>query len=66
MSFLFMFSVSADPRDGFPCDSPLIISLLSVPGFPMLIIGSGDQDVEEAGENDAEEFVNKPERTNGT
>ena len=44
-----MFSVAADPRDGFPGDSSLINSLLSVAGFSVLITVSCDEDVEEAG-----------------
>ena len=55
-SFLFVFSVSAAPRDGFPRDSSLIISLLSVAGFSVLITVSCDEDVEEAGEDEVEEL----------
>ena len=47
-SFSFVFSVSADPRERFPRDSSLIISLLSVAGFSVLITVSCDEDVEEA------------------
>ena len=43
-----MFSVSADPRDGFAHDSSLIMSPLSVAGFSVLITESCDEDVEES------------------
>ena len=65
-SFLFGFSVSADPRDGFPRYSSLTSSLLSVVVFFVLITVSCDEDVEEAGEDEAEELVDRPETTNGT
>ena len=61
-----MFSASADPRDGFPRDSSLIISLLSVAGFSVLITASCDEDVEEAGEDEEEELVDRSGTTNGT
>ena len=61
-----MFSVFADPRDGFPRDSSLIISLLSVAGFSVLITVSCDEDVDEAGEDKVGELVDKPGTTNGT
>ena len=35
-SFLCVFSISADPCDGFPRDSSLIIPLLSVAGFAVI------------------------------
>ena len=55
-----MFSVSADPRDGFHRDSSLIVSLLSVAGFSVLITVSCDEDVEEAAEDEAEELADEP------
>ena len=85
-----MFSVSADPRDGFPRDSSLMISLLSVAGFSVLntvscysliffqkkagfsvyLLTSNtescDEDVEETGEDEVEELVDRPGTTNGT
>ena len=64
-SFLFEFSVSAHPRDGFLRDSSLIISLLSVAGFSVLITVFCDEDVEEAGEDEVEELVDRPKTTNG-
>ena len=60
-----MFSVSADPRDGFHRDSSLIISLLSVAGFSVLITVSCDEDVEEAVEEEVEELVDRPGTTSG-
>ena len=65
-SFLFVFSVSADPRDGFPRDSSLIISLLPVGGFSVLTTVSCDEDVEETSEGEGEELVDRPWTTNGT
>ena len=61
-----MFSVSADPRDGLPRDSSLIISLLSDAGFSVLITVYCDEDVDEAGEDEVEELVDTPGITNGT
>ena len=58
--FLFVFSVSADPRDGFHRDSSLIISLLSVAGFSVLITEACDEDDEEPGEDEVEELVDRP------
>ena len=51
---------------GFPCDFSLTISLLSAAGFSMLIRSSCDEDVEEVGEYDVEERVDKPGITKGT
>ena len=61
-----MFSVSAYPRDGFPRDSSLIVSLLSVAGFSVGVTVSCDEDDEEAGEDEVEELVDRPRTTNGT
>ena len=61
-----MSSVSADPCDGFLYDSSLIISLLSVAGFSVLPTVSCDEDVEETGEDEVEELVDRPGTTNGT
>ena len=61
-----MFSVSADPLDGFLRDSSLTISLLSVAGFSVQTTVSCDEDVEEAGEDEVEEPVERPGTTNGT
>ena len=57
---------SADPRDGFPRDSSLIVSLLSVAGFSVPITESRDEDAEEVGEDDVEKLVDKPGTTSGT
>ena len=65
-SFLFVFSFSADPRDGIPRNSSLTISLLSFAGFSVLITVSCDEDVDEAGEDEVEELVDRPRTTNGT
>ena len=46
-SFIFVFSISADPCDVFHRDSSFIISLLSVAGFSVLSTVSCDEDVEE-------------------
>ena len=56
-SFLFVFSVSTDPRDGYPRNSSLVVSLLSVAGFSLLITVSYDEDVDEAGEDEVEELT---------
>ena len=61
-----MFSVSADPRDAFPGDSSLMISLLSAAGFSVLITESCHEDDEEVGVGVVEELVDKPGTTNGT
>ena len=61
-----MFSVSADPRDRFPRDSSLTVSLLSVAGFSVLITVSCDEDVDEASEDEVEELVDRPGTTNGS
>ena len=61
-----MFSISADPRDGFPRDPSLIISFLSVEGFTVLITVSCGEDVDEASEDEVEELVDRPRTTNGT
>ena len=61
-----MFSVSADLCDRFHRDFSLIISLLSAAGFPVQITVSCDEDVEEAGEDEVEELVDRPGTTNGT
>ena len=61
-----MFSVSGDPRDGFPRESSLIVSHLSCAGFSVLTTESCDEDVEEACEDEREELVDKPRTTNGT
>ena len=57
-----MFSVSADPRNGFHRDSSQIFS--SVSGFSVLITVSSDEDVEEVDE--VEELAETPGTTNGT
>ena len=59
-SFLFVFSVSADPRDGFPRDSSLTVSFLSVARFSVLTTVYCDEDVDEAGEDEVEELVDRP------
>ena len=51
---------------GFSCDFSLTISLLSAAGFSMLIRSSCDEDVEEVGEDDVEERVDRPGTTKGT
>ena len=55
-SFLFVFLVSADPRDGFHRHSSPMNSLLSVTGFSVRITESCDDDVEESGEDEVEEL----------
>ena len=59
-----MFSVSADLCSGFPRNSSLVLPLLSVAGFSVIAV-SCDEDVEEAGVDDAEELVDKPGTTKG-
>ena len=49
---------------GFPGDSSLTVSLLSVAGFSVLITVSCDEDVEKAGVNEVEELVEIPGTTN--
>ena len=61
-----MFLVSADSRDGFHRDSSPINSLLSVARFSVLITVSCDEHVEEVGEDEVEEFVDKPRTPNAT
>ena len=61
-----MFSVSADPCGGFPRDSSLTVSLLSVAGFSVLPTVSCDEDVEETSEDEVEELVDIPGTTKGT
>ena len=61
-----MFSVSAGSCNGFHRNSALIISLLSVAGFSVPNTESCDEDVEEVGEDEAVELVDKPGTTNGT
>ena len=64
--FDLLFSLSDDPCDGFHRDSSLIISLLCVAGFSVPITLSCDEDVEEVGEDEVEEVVDRPGTTNGT
>ena len=52
--------------NGFPRDSALILPLLSAEGFSVLVTESCNEDVEEVGEDDVEELVDKPRTTNGT
>ena len=54
-----MFSISADPRDGFLRDSSLVISLLSAARFSVQITVSCDEDVEEVGQDEVEELVDE-------
>ena len=65
-SFLFVFSVFADPRDWFLRVSSLMISLLSVVGFSVPTTESCCEDVEELGQDEAEELVDRPGTKNGT
>ena len=66
LHFCLGFSVSADPRDGFPRDSSLIISLLSVAGFSVLTTASCDEDVDEVGEDEVEGLVDRRGTTDGS
>ena len=66
LHFYLCFSVSADPRDAFPGDSSLMISLPSGAGFSVLIRESCNEDDEEVGVGVVEELVDKPGTTNGT
>ena len=54
------FSVFADPRDGFPLNSALLLPLLSIAGFSGPITESFDENVEEESEDDVEKLVDKP------
>ena len=55
-----MFSLSTDPSHWFPRDSSLIVSLLSAAGFSVPITVSCDEDVEEVGEDEVVELVDRP------
>ena len=61
-----MFSISADPSDGFHRDSSLRISLLSIAVLSVLPTVSCDEDVEETGEDEVEELVDRPGTTKST
>ena len=65
-SFLFLFSVSADARDGLSRDTSLTISLFSDAWFSVLTTESCDEGVEEVGVDYVEELGDKPGTTNGT
>ena len=52
--------------DGFPRDSALTLPLLSVAGFSVPTTESCVEDVEEVGQDDVEQLVEKPGTTNGT
>ena len=47
-------------------DSSLIIALLATAGFSVLTTFSCDEDIEEVGEDEVEELVDRPGTTNGT
>ena len=47
-------------------DSSLVVSLLSAAGFSVPVTVFCDEDVEEAGEDEVEELVDRPGTTNGT
>ena len=55
-----MFSVSADPRTGFPVTPHSKIHIFLLLSFSVLITVSCDEDVDEAGEDEVEELVNRP------
>ena len=61
-----MFSVSAGSCNGFTRNSALILSLLVAAGFSVPITESCDEDVEEVGEDEVEELVDRLGTTNGT
>ena len=69
-SFLFLFSVSVGLCNGLHRSSSLVLPLLSGVGFSVYLLTSitefCDEDFDEVGENDVEEFVDKPWTTNGT
>ena len=67
-SFIFIgvFGFYAVPSDKFHHNFSPIISLLFVAGLSVLITVSSDEDVEEIGEDEREELVDRPRTTNGT
>ena len=63
--FVWFFSVSAGPCDEFPRTSSLVLSLLVDAGCSVGVTVSGDEDVEEVGEDELEETVDRPGIMNG-
>ena len=60
-----MFSVSGGPRDGSLRTSSLILSLLVDAGCSVGVTASCDGDVGDVGEDEFEDFFDRPGTTNG-